>query len=139
MEQKKILKRIEQLSTLCEETEPTSKELMYMDKLFSDDLILVDTMYLKVEEFNYTSTEIIDIMRECNWIWKKRLKVKEMGWEKYNSIDRKIEESLRANRKIEAIKIYRRHKIDTLREDCSLKEAKEYIDRLLIQLGMDTL
>jgi ribosomal protein L7/L12 len=60
-----------------------------------------------------------------------------MGWERYNSIDRKIEESLRANRKIEAIKIYRRHKIDILREDCSLKEAKEYIDRLLIQLGMD--
>ena len=138
MEQKKILKRIEQLSTLCEETEPTSKELMHMDKLFSDDLILVDTMYLKVEEFNYTSTEIIDIMRECNWIWKKRLKVKEMGWERYNSIDRKIEESLRANRKIEAIKIYRRHKIDILGEDCSLKEAKEYIDKLTIKMGLDS-
>ena len=136
MEQKKILKRIEQLSTLCEETEPTSKELMYMDKLFSDDLILVDTMYLKVEEFNYTSTEIIDIMKECNWIWKKRLKVKEMGWERYNSIDRKIEESLRANRKIEAIKAYRQHKHDNGGE-CSLKEAKEHIDRLQIKMGLD--
>jgi len=138
MEQNKILERIEQLSTLCEETEPTSKELMYMDKLFTQDLIDVDKMYLQVRNEKNSRDEIIDIMRECNWIWKKRLKVKEMGWERYNSIDRKIEESLRANRKIEAIKIYRRHKIDILREDCSLKEAKEYIDRLLIQLGMDT-
>jgi len=138
MEQNKILERIEQLSTLCEETDPTSKELMYMDKLFTQDLIDVDKMYLQVRNEKNSRDEIIDIMRECNWIWKKRLKVKEMGWERYNSIDRKIEESLRANRKIEAIKIYRRHKIDTLREDCSLKEAKEYIDRLLIQLGMDT-
>jgi hypothetical protein len=137
MEQNKILERIEQLSTLCEETEPTSKELMYMDKLFTQDLIDVDKMYLQVRNEKNSRDEIIDIMRECNWIWKKRLKVKEMGWERYNSIDRKIEESLRANRKIEAIKIYRRHKIDILREDCSLKEAKEYIDRLLIQLGMD--
>ena len=137
MKKDQILKRIEQLSTLCEETEPTSNELLNMDKLFSQDLIDVDKMYLQVRNEKNSRDEIIDIMRECNWIWKKRLKVKEMGWERYNSIDRKIEESLRANRKIEAIKIYRRHKIDILREDCSLKEAKEYIDRLLIQLGMD--
>jgi len=137
MKKETILKRIKQLSTLCEETEPTSNELLNMDKLFTQDLIDVDKMYLQVRNEKNSRDEIIDIMRECNWIWKKRLKVKEMGWERYNSIDRKIEESLRANRKIEAIKIYRRHKIDTLREDCSLKEAKEYIDRLLIQLGMD--
>jgi len=137
MEQNKILDRIKQLSTLCEETEPTAKELMYMDKLFTQDLIDVDKMYLQVRNEKNSRDEIIDIMRECNWIWKKRLKVKEMGWERYNSIDRKIEESLRANRKIEAIKIYRRHKIDILREDCSLKEAKEYIDKLLIRMGLD--
>ena len=33
MEQNKILDRIKQLSTLCEETEPTSNELLNMDKL----------------------------------------------------------------------------------------------------------
>ena len=137
MKKENILKRIEKLSKLCEETEPTSNELLNMDKLFSQDLIDVDKMYLQVRNEKNSRDEIIDIMRECNWIWKKRLKVKEMGWDKYNSIDRKIEESLRANRKIEAIKIYRRHKIDILREDCSLKEAKEYIDKLLIKMGLD--
>ena len=136
MEQNKILKRIEQLSTLCEETEPTSKELMYMDKLFTEDLIDVDRMYLQVRNEKNSREEIIDIMRECNWIWKKRMKVKEIGWTEYNNIDRKIEESLRANRKIQAIKLYRQHKIDN-GEDCSLREAKEYIDKVNIKMGLD--
>ncbi len=136
MKKDQILKRIEQLSTLCEDTEPTSKELMYMDKLFTEDLIDVDKMFLQVRNEENSRDEIIDIMRECNWIWKKRLKVKEIGWKEFNSIDRKIEESLRANRKIEAIKTYRRHKIDN-GEDCSLKEAKDYIDKVNIKMGLD--
>ena len=136
MIKQQILKRIKQLSTLCEETEPTSKELMYMDKLFTQDLIDVDTMYLTVRNETYSRDEIIDIMKECNWIWKKRMKVKEIGWTEYANIDRKIEESLRANRKIEAIKLYRKHKIDN-GEDCSLKEAKEYIDKLQNTMGLD--
>ena len=136
MKEEQILKRIEQLSTLCEETEPTAKELMYMDKLFTEDLIDVDKMYLQVRNEKNSREEIIDIMRECNWIWKKRLKVKEMGWTEYNDVGRKIEESLRANRKIDAIKLYRRYKIDN-GEDCSLKEAKDYIDKLQIKMGLD--
>jgi hypothetical protein len=136
MEQNKILDRIKQLSTLCEETEPTSKELMYMDKLFTEDLIDVDKMYLQVRNEKNSREEIIDIMRECNWIWKKRLKVKEIGWTEYNDVGRKIEESLRANRKIDAIKLYRRYKIDN-GDDCSLKEAKDYIDKLQIKMGLD--
>jgi|TARA_R110002012_G_scaffold198039_1_gene366725 hypothetical protein len=136
MKEEQILKRIEQLSTLCEETEPTAKELMYMDKLFTEDLIDVDKMYLQVRNEKNSREEIIDIMRECNWIWKKRLKVKEMGWTEYNDVGRKIEESLRANRKIDAIKLYRQHKIDN-GEDCSLREAKEYIDKLQVKMGLD--
>ena len=109
---------------------------MYMDKLFSQDLISVDTMYLQIKNDTASRDDLIDIMKECNWIWKKRQKVKEVGWDEYNNIDRRIEESLRAGRKIEAIKTYRKHKIDN-DGDCSLKEAKEYIDRLIIKMGLD--
>jgi len=108
-----------------------------MDRLFSQDLIDVDEMYLTIKGNNYSRDQLIDIMKECNWIWKKRLKVKDIGWNEYNSIDRKIEESLRAGRKIEAIKTYRQHKIDN-GEDCGLKEAKEYIDKLTIKMGLDS-
>lgn len=136
MKNETILKRIEQLSTLCEETEPTSKELLNMDKLFSQDLIDVDDMYLTIKDNNYSLNELIDIMKECNWIWKKRQKVKEVGWTEYNHIDRRIEESLRAGRKIEAIKVYRKHRIDN-GTDCSLRQAKDYVDKLLIKMGLD--
>ena len=137
MNKNSILKRIKKLAELCEETEPTSHELLNMDRLFSQDLIDVDEMYLTIKGNNYSRDQLIDIMKECNWIWKKRLKVKDIGWNEYNSIDRKIEESLRAGRKIEAIKTYRQHKIDN-GEDCGLKEAKEYIDKLTIKMGLDS-
>ena len=136
MNKDSILKRIKKLADLCEETEPTSNELLNMDKLFSQDLISVDTMYLQVDRDEYSRDDLIDIMKECNWIWKKRQKVKEVGWDEYNHIDRRIEESLRAGRKIEAIKIYRKHRIDN-GTDCSLKQAKEYIDKLTIKMGLD--
>ena len=136
MNKDNILKRIKKLAELCEETEPTFNEMMNMDKLFTQDLISVDTMYLQVDRDQYTPDNLIDIMRECNWIWKKRQKVKEVGWDEYNHIDRRIEESLRANRRIEAIKIYRKHRIDN-GTDCSLKQAKDYIDKLLIKMGLD--
>ena len=136
MNKDSILKRIKKLAELCEETEPTFNEMMNMDKLFSQDLITVDTMYLQVEQDEYSPNDLIDIMKECNWIWKKRQKVKEVGWDEYSNIDRRIEESLRAGRKIEAIKIYRKHRIDN-GTDCSLKQAKEYIDRLTIKMGLD--
>ena len=136
MNKDSILKRIKKLAELCEETEPTFNEMMNMDKLFSQDLISVDTMYLQVEQDEYSPNDLIDIMKECNWIWKKRQKVKEVGWDEYNHIDRRIEESLRANRRIEAIKIYRKHRIDN-GTDCSLKQAKDYTDKLLIKMGLD--
>ena len=136
MTKENILKRIEQLSKLCEETEPTFNEMMNMDKLFTQDLISVDNMYLQVKQDEYSPNDLIDIMKECNWIWKKRQKVKEVGWDEYSNIDRRIEESLRANRRIEAIKIYRKHRIDN-GTDCSLKQAKDYIDKLLIKMGLD--
>jgi len=136
MNKDNILKRIKKLAELCEETEPTFNEMLNMDKLFSQDLISVDTMYLQVEQDEYSPNDLIDIMKECNWIWKKRQKVKEVGWDEYSNIDRRIEESLRAGRKIEAIKIYRKHRIDN-GTDCSLKQAKDYTDKLLIKMGLD--
>ena len=136
MKKENILKRIEKLSKLCEETEPTSNELLNMDKLFTQDLIDVDKMYMTIKHNDYSRDDLIDIMKECNWIWKKRQKVKEVGWDEYNHIDRRIEESLRGGRKIEAIKTYRQHKIDN-GEDCGLKEAKEYIDKLQVKMGLD--
>ena len=136
MNKDSILKRIKKLAELCEETEPTFNEMMNMDKLFSQDLISVDTMYLQVDRDEYSRDDLIDIMKECNWIWKKRKRIKEHGWDEYINVDLRIEKSLRGNRKIEAIKLYRQNIIDNGGE-CGLKEAKEYIDKLVIRMGLD--
>ena len=62
MKKENILKRIEQLSKLCEETEPTFNEMMNMDKLFTQDLISVDNMYLQVKHcLLYTSPSPRDL------------------------------------------------------------------------------
>ena len=136
MIKKDLLKRLTTLIKLCEDTEPTTTELLNMDKLFSEDLITSKGYYNDVKDDTYESEALLDIMTNCNWIWKKRLKIKKIGWDEYNSIDVRIEDSIRGSRKIEAIKLYRQNKIDN-GVDCSLKEAKEYVDNLQIKMGLN--
>ena len=136
MTRKDLLEKIDKLIDLCVETEPNSEEMNDLSLMFSNDFIQSKEIRNRIDEDNYSNSELIDMMKECNWIWNKRLKVKEIGWTEYNNIDRMIEESLRGGRKIEAIKTYRKHKIDN-GEDCSLREAKEYIDKLQIKMGLD--
>ena len=135
MIKKDLLKRLTTLVKLCEDTEPTTTELLNMDKLFSEDLITSKGYYNDVKDDTYESEALLDIMTNCNWMWKKRQKVKELGWSDYINVDRKIEESIRGSRKIEAIKLYRQNKIDN-GVDCSLKEAKEYVDNLQVKMGL---
>ena len=136
MKKTDLLEKIDKLIDLCVETEPTLEDMNTLDLMFSTDFIQSKEIRSKIEDGDYSDYDLVDIMKECNWMWKKRQKIKKIGWDKYNHIDRKIEESLRGGRKIEAIKTYRRHKIEN-GGDCGLKEAKEYIDKLTIKIGLD--
>ena len=131
-----LLEKIDKLIDLCVETEPTLEDMNTLDLMFSTDFIQSKEIRSKIEDGDYSDYDLVDMMKECNWIWKKRKKIKEKGWDEYINIDLRIEQSLKANRKIEAIKIYRRHKIEN-DGDCGLKEAKEYIDKLQIRMGLD--
>ena len=136
MNKEQLVKRVEKLLYLCEETEPTTAEMMNMDKIFTEDLIATQNHLYNVKDDNYSLLDIVDMMKECNWIWKKRQKIKKHGWEEYVNVDLRIEKALRGHRKIEAIKLYRQNTIDN-GGDCGLKEAKEYIDKLVIRMGLD--
>ena len=131
-----LLEKIDKLIDLCVETEPTLEDMNTLDLMFSTDFIQSKEIRSKIEDGDYSDFDLVDMMKECNWIWKKRNKIKEKGWDEYINIDLRIEKSLRGNRKIEAIKLYRQNTIDT-GGDCSLKEAKEYIDKLVIRMGLD--
>ena len=136
MTKKDLLEKIDKLIDLCVETEPTLEDMNTLDLMFSTDFIQSKEIRSRIEDGDYSDYDLVDIMKECNWIWKNRQKIKEVGWEEYDMIDRKLEESLRGGRKIEAIKTYRKHKIDN-GGDCGLKEAKEHIDKLVIRMGLD--
>ena len=131
-----LLEKIDKLIDLCVETEPTLEDMNTLDLMFSTDFIQSKEIRSKIEDGDYSDYDLVDMMKECNWIWKKRNKIKERGWDEYINVDLRIEKSLRGNRKIEAIKLYRQNTIDT-GGDCSLKEAKEYIDKLVIRMGLD--
>ena len=136
MTKKDLLEKIDKLIDLCVETEPTLKDMDSLDLMFSTDFIQSKEIRDKVDGDDYSNLELVLIMKECNWIWKKRKRIKEHGWEEYTIVDLRIEKSLRGNRKIEAIKLYRQNIIDN-GGDCGLKEAKEYIDKLQIRMGLD--
>ena len=136
MTKKDLLEKIDKLIDLCVETEPTLEDMNTLDLMFSNDFIQSKEIRSKIEDGDYSDYDLVDMMKECNWIWKKRNKIKEKGWEEYVNIDLRIEKSLRGNRKIEAIKLYRKNIIDN-GGDCELREAKEYIDKLVIRMGLD--
>ena len=136
MKKKDILEKIDKLIDLCVETEPSSEEMNDLSLMFSNDFIQSKEIRNRIDEDNYSNSELIDMMKECNWIWKNRKKIEEKGWGEYINVDQRIEKSLRGNRKIEAIKLYRQNIIDN-GGDCGLKEAKEYIDKLVIRMGLD--
>ena len=136
MTKKDLLEKIDKLIDLCVETEPTLEDMNTLDLMFSTDFIQSKEIRSKIEDGDYSDYDLVDMMKECNWIWKKRNKIKEKGWDEYINVDLRIEKSLRGNRKIEAIKLYRQNTIDN-GGDCSLREAKEYIDKLVIRMGLD--
>lgn len=136
MTKKNLLRKIDKLIDLCVETEPNSEEMNDLSLMFSNDFIQSKEIRNRIDEDNYSNSELIDMMKECNWIWKNRKKIEEKGWGEYINVDQRIEKSLRGNRKIEAIKLYRQNIIDN-GGDCELREAKEYIDKLQIQMGLD--
>ena len=136
MTRKDLLEKIDKLIDLCVETEPNSEEMNDLSLMFSNDFIQSKEIRNRIDEDNYSNSELIDMMKECNWIWKNRKKIEEKGWGEYINVDQRIEKSLRGNRKIEAIKLYRQNIIDN-GGDCELREAKEYIDKVNIKMGLD--
>ena len=82
------------LVKLCEETEPTPKQLLKMSgeknsdmtDLFTPEMIDAKFYLEEVKAEEYDNYSVIDIMRACNTIWRWRMKVKKDGWPDMSSI-----------------------------------------------------
>ena len=131
------------LVKLCEETEPTPKQLLKMSgekkadvtDLFTPEMIDAKFYLQEVKAEDYDSYSVVEIMRACNNMWRWILKVKKDGWPDMSSIEYRCGEFLKKNQKIAAIKKYRQYMIDR-GKDVGLKESKEWADKLSIKMGL---
>ena len=138
MDKALILDRLEMLVSLCEETEP---DVPTERHLFTEHSISVHSMISEIRDLT-TGVKTIDpdserdliinVMRESNKIWRLRNKVKngEFDGLAMQELDETIEEFLVQGQKISAIKHYRQEMQDQFKEQVSLREAKEYIDKI---------
>ena len=139
-----IEKRLKLLVKLCHETEPTLDDIKQMrensetltgavDELFTEDMLKARDLYSKVRDGDVEGNwETTDIMRRANTIWKQRNHIKKVGWKEFYGIEGTCVDLIKKGQKINAIKYYRQNKIDK-GEDCGLREAKEYVDALVVK------
>ena len=135
MNKKLIIDKLELLIQLCEETEPVKKELAEFDHtdLFTGHLISAKEIYDRVDTgVSDTETEIPEMMKQANKIWRFRNQVKVNGWDEYTDMHTTINDFLSQGQKINAIKYYRQYMKDNFNQDIRLREAKEYIDNYAV-------
>ena len=144
MNLKDIEHRLKLLVKLCHETEPTLDDIKQMrlnaetltgavDELFTEDMLKARDLYNKVRDGDVDGNwETTDIMKRANTIWKQRNHIKKVGWKQFYGVEGTCVDLIRQGQKINAIKYYRQNKIDR-GEEVSLREAKEYIDSLIIK------
>jgi len=125
---KLIQNKLKHLSKLVEKTEPKEEN---MDLFTSGQMDLYSMMVMVDEDWDKLSREEVrEVMERSNQIWKERKwiesgKVDNLEEAKYRGL---VIDYLKRGEKINAIKIYRTNK------GSSLREAKDYVDALIVVL-----
>ena len=131
MHKKLLLYKLDRLLHLLVTTEPKEEKLPD-NELFTSDLIMVRDWYDTIVGHPKWEEEIdiVSVMNQSNNIWQVRHKIKQLGWDVYNSVDEEIKVHVLKGEKIAAIKLYRKHQCEVCGKQVSLREAKEYVDTL---------
>ena len=123
---KLILDRLQMLLNLCYNTIPDETENI----LFHEHMIEAEKMTDLVRDEEHWNDlypdEIANIMVNENRIWKIRNKIKsgELPNDYLSDVKDLMEDYIKQGQKIAAIKLYRQ------KNNCSLREAKEYCDSI---------
>ena len=123
---KLILDRLQMLLNLCYSTIPDETENI----LFHEHMIEAEKMTDLVRDEEHWNDlypdEIANIMVNANRIWKVRNKIKsgELPNDYLSDVKDLMEDYIKQGQKIAAIKLYRQ------KNNCSLREAKEYCDSI---------
>ena len=123
---KLILDRLQLLLNLCYNTIPDETENI----LFHEHMIEAEKMTDLVRDEEHWNDlypdEIANIMVNANRIWKVRNKIKsgELPNDYLSDVKDLMEDYIKQGQKIMAIKVYRK------KHDCTLREAKDYVDSI---------
>ena len=126
-----IYEKLNRLVKLCKATEPDQPD----DKhLFMPTIIDAYDMLNDVEDSydEMTSSEIKKIMVEANKIWRFRRKIwnGDVDWDWQSQLDGELEVFIKRGEQITAIKHYRAACEKETGHQPTLKESKEYVDKL---------
>ena len=131
-----MYEKLNRLVKLCKATEPDQPD----DKhLFMPTTIDAYDMLNDIEDSydEMTSSEIKKIMIEANKIWKFRRKVYngDIDWNWQSQLDDELTALIKKGHVINAIKHYRNEIKKESGNPPSLKDSKDYVDKLRVKLN----
>ena len=126
-----MLNRLSRLVKLCKSTEPDRPD---DSSLFTVHNIDAHDMYARVDKaYNgLDATETVNLMKTANRIWRIRRKIWNGEWDTDMEAEMHdgIEDLLEQRAKIAAIKYYRNAMKTIFATDVSLRESKDYVDKI---------
>ncbi len=132
-----IYEKLNRLVKLCKATEPDQpddKHLFQPSNIEAHDLLIqVEQRYDEMRPH-----EIKEIMVEANKLWKFRRKIwnGDVDWDWQSNLDSELADMIKRNEIITAIKYYRDECKKETGTTPSLKESKQYVDKMRYPLGV---
>ena len=128
------LNRLVKLAKATEPDQPDDKHLFQPSNIEAHDLLIqVEQRYDEMRPH-----EIKEIMVEANKLWKFRRKIwnGDVDWDWQSNLDSELADMIKRNEIITAIKYYRDECKKETGTTPSLKESKQYVDKMRYPLGV---
>ena len=124
-----IIDKLERLVKLCKATEP---DIPDDTSLFTPHTIDAHDLLNKVEEYNMSNSDLVEIMSEANRIWKIRKKIWNGEWDALPEahLIYEVEDYIIQGQKINAIKHYKYNSERVFGKKYGLKESKQACDAI---------
>ena len=124
-----IIEKLNRVVKLCKATEP---DIPDDTSLFTPHTIDAHDLLNKVEEYNMSNSDLVEIMSEANRIWKIRKKIWNGEWDALPEAQLiyEVEDYIIQGQKINAIKHYKNNSEQVFGKPAGLKESKVAVDAI---------